>query len=239
MEVAAIEAVGWQIPWAHRRRLGWWRAYWRTVNRVTWRGKRLFRDLPQYVDYHEAQRFRWITLAIFAFTALVVWGCYAIAEPERMLTWGPDTWLELLAVATGLLALIALTGLPSYLCHPRRLPVAEQNRAIALSYYACAPLAWVSVALVLYLLMLALSLARGTSDFRGPPWTLIVFTAFFLILWWFRLVQLGRWVMPTWWLRWRMALLVPVLWVFVGGLIAVGLRFFIFYIVALIYSVNS
>ena len=33
------------------------------------------------------------------------------------------------------------TGLPSYFCHPRALPIERQNRAIALSYFASAPLA--------------------------------------------------------------------------------------------------
>jgi hypothetical protein len=48
-------------------------------------------------------------------------------------------------VALGMLAwLAASTGAASYFCHPRRLSVERQNRAIALSYYACAVLAFLA-----------------------------------------------------------------------------------------------
>jgi hypothetical protein len=44
-----------------------------------------------------------------------------------------------LSLAVALYALL-LTGVGSYWFHPRSLPIVQQNRAVALSYYLCAPL---------------------------------------------------------------------------------------------------
>src|SRR5438874_3577783 len=53
-------------------------------------------------------------------------------------------------VALGMLAwLAASTGATSYFCHPRRLNVARQNNAVAISYYACAALAFIAPASLL------------------------------------------------------------------------------------------
>ena len=53
--------------------------------------------------------------------------------------------MELLILASLLVAIwlwfFAAAGVASYWFHPRKLDVQQQNRAVALSYYACAPLA--------------------------------------------------------------------------------------------------
>jgi hypothetical protein len=62
-----------------------------------------------------------------------------------------------LAINLGILLFIAAaTGLPSYFCHPKRLAIEEQNRAIALSYYTSAPLA-VTPAVILLLILASLA----------------------------------------------------------------------------------
>src|SRR5205823_2812668 len=52
-----------------------------------------------------------------------------------------NLWPLVLNLIGLLLFFILLTGVGSYFFHPRRLAVLRQNRAVALSYYACAPLA--------------------------------------------------------------------------------------------------
>jgi hypothetical protein len=61
------------------------------------------------------------------------------------------------------LFLKAVTGVASYFFHPRGLAVSRQNRAIALSYYACAPLAWTPVSIVILIAMVFFS----SSDLSG------------------------------------------------------------------------
>jgi hypothetical protein len=51
-------------------------------------------------------------------------------------------------VAVALYALL-LTGVSSYWFHPRSLPIVQQNRAVALSYYLCAPLSLTVVPMIM------------------------------------------------------------------------------------------
>jgi hypothetical protein len=57
------------------------------------------------------------------------------------------------------LFLYTWTGLHTYWLHPRSLSVERQNRAIALGYYACAPLALLPVTLPAGLVILCLGLS--------------------------------------------------------------------------------
>jgi len=50
MSLAEVNALGSAIPWVHRRSIGTWRAYWRTVDWATFHGRRVFRDGPARVD---------------------------------------------------------------------------------------------------------------------------------------------------------------------------------------------
>src|SRR5688500_6888706 len=50
-----------RIPWAHRRRIGWARAYSRTVWLATFRTRKLAAEVERPVDYRAAQQFRLVT----------------------------------------------------------------------------------------------------------------------------------------------------------------------------------
>src|SRR5215211_4494843 len=61
------------IPWLHRRAIGIWRAYWRTVWLVTFNPRLVANDVQRPVNFKEAQKFRrmttwiaWIPLALVA-----------------------------------------------------------------------------------------------------------------------------------------------------------------------------
>jgi hypothetical protein len=75
--------------------------------------------------------------------------------------------MELFIFAALLLAiwlwLLAAAGVASYGFHPRRLPVERQNRAVALSYYACAPLAMMPLTVALLATAAMLHLTEVTS----------------------------------------------------------------------------
>ena len=62
------------------------------------------------------------------------------------------------------LAAVMVTGVASYWFHPGGLPVVRQNRAIALSHYACAPLAFLPVPAAAFIVVGLLELALTDSD---------------------------------------------------------------------------
>jgi hypothetical protein len=235
LSLAEVVALGTNIPWAHRRALGAWRAYWRTVGRATFRSKRLFGVVPARVDYAAAQRFRWTTISTFWLTALLVYAAYCATNSDLRQELAINGWFHAVLWVAGFLTLGALSGLPSYLFCPRHLTIDEQNRAIAMSYYACAPLAALSWTLPLYALATLFALVKHVA-FDQPPWLASLVTAFVVFLRWLRLVRLGRVVFRHRWATARVALLVPILWGLGVALVGVGLPWLVLYAVSLVYA---
>ncbi len=64
--VSIVELHGGQslIPWVHRKHVGFWRAYWKTVWLVFRRPKTLALEMVRKVDWGDSQSFRWTTTAI-------------------------------------------------------------------------------------------------------------------------------------------------------------------------------
>jgi hypothetical protein len=139
-----------QIPWAHRRQIGWWRAYWRTVALVLLHPKKLAAEIARPVSYRDAQVFRCITILATSVPfglIFVAWWRSADASERRHLTEAvpplqcltdslQNMWGLLIIAASLVAMLITLTGIQSYFFHPRSLPTVAQNRAVAISYYA-------------------------------------------------------------------------------------------------------
>src|SRR5207248_9544707 len=121
-------------------------------------------DVQRPVSLADALSFRnltvWIAFVPIALAASVwfifLWGRFTgwssnltnpAAPAVAKLAWVLD-WLFLPVVLLALfLFLKAIAGVQSYFFHPSWLPVVRQNRAVALSYYACAPLAWTPISL--------------------------------------------------------------------------------------------
>ncbi|MBI1826772.1 MAG: zinc ribbon domain-containing protein [Planctomycetes bacterium] len=144
--IAGVRALNSQIPWVYRKELGWWRAYWKTVWLVMFRRRRLAEEMARPVSYRDAQIFRFGTIAIVCIAAILA-SLSFLATHAQCPTDEPIVsffWQHGIASAglhvLGVLFLLAATGLPSYFFHPRAVSVKQQNRAVALSYYACAPL---------------------------------------------------------------------------------------------------
>jgi hypothetical protein len=141
-----------RIPWTHRRSIGRWRAYWRTNLLAIFRPRKLADEIARPVSLSDSQSFRHVTVFIawatvlLSFIVLVVVDRKSAFEGLRESGSHLGWWLETTSVAAGLLAcwaaLLMISGAGSYFFHPRDLPTVVQNRGIALSYYTCAPLAW-------------------------------------------------------------------------------------------------
>ena len=174
--VAAVRAapegeVAPVIPWQRRRQTGRVWAYWKTVFLVLRRNGRLGAYLSGPVDYRDARKFRWMTIAhalavpVLAAVLIVLiaaaWSdvgsapgaldtVFAGASAGRAVV--PDVLsaaaLTGLAVVLGAAGLAGMTGAVSWFFCPKRFDAERQNRAIALSYYTSAPMALLVFSLV-------------------------------------------------------------------------------------------
>ncbi len=145
-----IESGTPMIPWERRRDLDWLRAYWQTVLMVIFRSRKFCRAFYQPVSYSDAQAFRWVSILHVYVPALFTLGVVHYLHPDLLPRAADETgwWFVVFVCLCALLALIVLTGLPSYFFHPKYLSVERQNRAVALSYYGCAPLALAAIVLL-------------------------------------------------------------------------------------------
>lgn len=144
-----------RLPWAHRHAIGRVRAYWRTNLLVMFRPKRLAEEINRPVSFADAQRFRHVTvllawfpmLSIFVVTLAVNWNdaTTSIHIPTARFGWFLEASCVLSLLPAAWLALLMISGVGSYFFHPKSLSILRQNRAVALSYYTCAPLAWLWV----------------------------------------------------------------------------------------------
>jgi hypothetical protein len=138
-----------QIPWSHRRERGRFRAYWQTVWMVVRWPKRLCLELARPVSFPDSQKFRWLTF-LYAYLPILLASLTWIAF-DHWRHWAGGDELRWTLAGVNVAAVVLLAGVPgvaSYFFQSRRLPLAAQNRAIALSYYAWAPLAVLPLALV-------------------------------------------------------------------------------------------
>ena len=112
-------------------------------------------------------------------------------------------WFVLAAAMIGIwLFFLTSTGVASYWFHVTEKPPDQQERGIALSYYAAAPLAWTPVALLLAALAIGAALWADRlspgSEFLGVFAGFFVFIAIALVAaelavtWWASIVLLRR-----------------------------------------------
>lgn len=66
----AMELSVTRLPWAHRKHLGKWRAFWRTVGMAARRPGDLGRQVAYPVDWGDANRFRWVMVVLAAVVSL-------------------------------------------------------------------------------------------------------------------------------------------------------------------------
>ena len=150
-------------------------------------------------------------------------------------------WLLVPAVAVALwLTLAASTGLPSYFCHPRRLPVARQNSLIALSYYTSAPLMLILLPVLVTVVphagnhLLMHGLKRSADNWSNVAISVGTGIAVAVVCWYINLLQLAARaidVRRTVWL----AVFVPIFWAVSAALLVI-LPFFTYWTAAAIYN---
>jgi hypothetical protein len=187
-----------RLPWVHRRHVGRFRAYWRTVLLATLRPRDVAAEAARPVAYADAQRFRYVTAAaatlpfVVALVAGTIWygstGFVTVIRPDYVgaalmggrplpmfdvaVPWESGATLHGVLPLALFLAAVFVTGVASYWFHPKHLPVVRQNRAIALSYYACAPLAFAAIPVALAFAIVAMKIA-GLDNQANASWTVV------------------------------------------------------------------
>jgi len=148
-----------QIAWARRSEIGWFRAYWKTVWNACMRPKLFCLEMLRPVSYADAQAFRWVS-ALHAVVpvlslAVILLALGATFDSDENIMNEPGAGWTLCGMVVWFLLMVALMpGLASYFFQSKCLTTEQQNRAIALSYYAWAPWAAAPVSLVVILVLL-------------------------------------------------------------------------------------
>lgn len=187
-----------QIPWVHRRHVGRVRAYWRTLWLATLHPGRIAMEAARRVDYSDAQRFRWVTAFIAAAPVIagligaMAWygnaAIFSLIPPSAIggwmmtgaasvgfdffIPWDSGATLPPVIPLAVVIICILVTGVASYWFHPKALPIVRQNRAVALSYYACGPLALASVPVLLFI-GVAVMREAGLDDQANAAWAVV------------------------------------------------------------------
>lgn len=135
------------IPWVQREGL-WIGALMKTAWLATFKTQLFCHEIARPVSLKDARQFRrliaaLIVVAIAGVLGVLLPGVEDVRDPmEELLQHQPMLLLLLCLMMAGLtwLFVLAFTGVHTYWFHPKEISVEQQNRAVALSYYACAPL---------------------------------------------------------------------------------------------------
>jgi len=229
------------IPWVHRKELGWFRAYWKTVWFVMFRQHDFCDEMARPVSYADSQGFRWVTV-LFAylpvlFADLILWieRMPNPSDDEIITLFWSNVELACVLHLGFLLFFAAATGLPGYFFHPRGVPRAQQNRAIALSYYACGSLSLLLVPTTAGMIWLHV----GLDHWEGLLSLLLtaILPLALLAVWWLDLIHLARRLVPQRPARATgIATLCSLFWLILLGLCLVAIPALVLYVVAVFAS---
>lgn len=240
-----------QLPWLWRDQLGVVRAYWKTVWMALRRQPRFWAELGRPVSFADSQRFRWATVwVVWVPLVLFTLAILCIESRQMFAANRPGVLLAFaIVLCAAWLFLAAITGLPSYFFHPKSIAIEAQNRAIALSYYCCAPLAFLPIVFALAFSLycfLKLDLFRQNRWGQVTAFAVCIFVLTFPILYlpfhiavsWLRaLAGLHRRATQSEDVRSGLFyLLIPTLWLALGGLICIGIPLTVGYLILAIVS---
>jgi len=206
-----------QIPWVHRKKIGRFRAYWKTVWFVMFRQRQFCDEMVRPVSFVDSQLFRWWTIGIAFLPCILAAGFCDVLNTQSpthnevfLIFW--TTRYALFLHFGAILFLIAATGIPSYFFESPTVDVTLRNRAIALSYYACSPLSLLVLPVLTTVSFLNMKETNIQLFFMLCSG---LFPLALLAIWWLDLIHLSLRLMPENHRRANLlGLFVPLLWVF-------------------------
>jgi hypothetical protein len=139
------------------------RAYLRTTWLAIRRPAQLAAEIARPVSLDDALAFRRVTTAVialpFILVALIAVLSSGVMPMSSAVSMPREFGAEWVAIpflaASGWFFVLTAAGVQSYWFHPSSIPVVRQNRAVALSYYATAPLAVMPIVLPIIVMLVA------------------------------------------------------------------------------------
>ncbi len=159
------------IPWLHRKQIGFYRAFWRTCEMAVLRPGQFAQEMSCEAALVDAVKFRRLAVlhALLPFGLLLT---YSGVQPAGRIWVPTDVVGSILQIASVLVGWVCFTaflwgmsGSASFFFRPGSWSIIRQNRAVALSYYSCAPLAYLPATGLITAVMLFLLASQGTSLF--------------------------------------------------------------------------
>lgn len=164
------------IPWERRKGIGYLSSFFRTLVLATFRPVQLARATGAPIDLRSARLFRWIVrlLAIAPCISLFVLAVFLHGGLGAMITIDPPdmagadpSWAPRSLWTAGVvfwptfpvaiaLACIMATGIAPWF-YMKRLALVRRNRAMAFSFYLCAPLGWIAIPCLTFAAAMVLS----------------------------------------------------------------------------------
>ena len=141
-----------RVPWLHRRRIGFWRAYWQTVKLVVLRPRAFAEELcrPVRISADDARRFRRLTIYLAATAAAAAATLFAWMESAPLRGPAGEVAAAALMLAGGWLAVVLFlrlaTDMPLFIW--KGLPSLPPRELAPLHHYAAAPVALLPVLLL-------------------------------------------------------------------------------------------
>lgn len=135
------------IPWVHREG-PILRALLQTAWLATFKTQLFCLEVARPVSLRDARKFRQHVAGLLAFVVML-FAALLMLFVEDLRDPMVDLWqkwpvvmslLTVLSVILVMLFMLVFTGVHTYWFHPKGLPMQQQNRAVAISHYACAPL---------------------------------------------------------------------------------------------------
>lgn len=240
-----------QIPWAFRQEIGRFRAYCRTFWLVTFRTKQFCEELVRPVDFKTALSFRRVTVAL-AYASIVgmilfpLWLQQEMEWNEFNRAFGESSLAVFIVVELICLALFlfVLTGVHTYWFHPSSLDVTRQNRAVATSYYACAPLGLLVLSAPLWVFSFLLIRVNEDADSSMIESIAVIFIVAACIIFllafsgfWLAMNQMcRRGLRPNGWLAAMFTVGMPILWLVLAAVMLAGIPLAVAFVWAMLYS---
>ena len=174
-DVAIVRRGESLLPWVNREKLGWLKAYWKTVWMVMFRSEMFSLEICRPVSEPDARSFRRATILHAYLPMVLLTVLWAIADFDSFKATAEFAGYGLIvAFHLGIFTCILLTtALPHYTLYHRDIPLVKRNRVATIALYGCAPLAWTFLPALCAAIGIALTALSG-GEF-GPPLTAMGF----------------------------------------------------------------
>lgn len=153
-----------QIPWVHRKQIGRFRAYWRTVWWATFRRHKFGEELTRPMSLPDARRFHYVTLCHFYLAIVPLAGLLSIAGPQSMQRAFQSHTILMVCVAAAvqfcaMLVFVVFARNTGDALRTKNMPLSRQAQVVGLSHYAAGTWAWTALPWPLSLVLVRLAIS--------------------------------------------------------------------------------